>query len=65
MRFASFALAPVFLATFDLSARQITVIFAAVIVPPVAVASIVVFHHLITPFSSATDSRKLLPASQP
>jgi hypothetical protein len=50
MRFTSFALAPVLLATFDLSGRQITVIIAAVIVPPVAVASMVFFHHLIIPF---------------
>ena len=48
MRFASFALAPVFFATFDSSGRQISVIFAAVILSPVAVTTVVLFHYSMT-----------------
>jgi len=48
-RFAPFKLAPVFLATVDSSGRQISVIFAAVILSPVAITTLVRLRHFITP----------------
>lgn len=60
----SFALPPIVLATFDQSGRQIGVFFAAVILTPVAVATVFLFDHLINPFSNTTGSSKLTQASR-
>ncbi len=64
-RFASFSRAPVFLATIDSWGRQISVTLAAVVLSPITVASLIMFHYRMTPILSETGSRNLPPASYP